>query len=399
MNTMNIEGKVPIAADAAELVIAYLEELNTKLVQAGVKNSYLIVSDVETMIIEALKRQGKSTKLGNEEVLRIINDEFDNPDLIEKYLADMDPEIHEEKVNRFMVDPNQRRLVRRQTGDKIFGNTNETGYTFSNIIRLLIVLIPVFIQIIAVILNLASSNTNNYLWMIESHTLTILGAIIFIGIELSTGLRGEMITNVAQSIKVRYAYRGFFMANILLTWEQYIKLNYEYYFWPDTIIHINSYVASFQSILTTYVILFVLIELMILIRDHVPKFYPLEPEFKLIIRLLTPRYLLAGFGLLIFLLKPTDWDNVIWGSILVMVGILWATIRNFNVSPRFYVFTISFMLFTTVLLRDDVIYVVAYGVGIYVAYLIIESIIVLRSRRGRSVVSKLKEKYSEYYNK
>ncbi len=157
MSKLNIEGKVPIAADAAELIIAYLDELSIKLVQAGVKNSYLIVADVESMIIEALKKQGKTTKLGNEEVLKILNDEFDDPDeFIKIYLADMNPEILAEKVDRFLLDPNQRRLVRRPKPASQTAQETDKSY-FMTILSLIAYLAPLIIIFIAIVLNVTSS--------------------------------------------------------------------------------------------------------------------------------------------------------------------------------------------------------------------------------------------------
>jgi hypothetical protein len=392
---MNIEGKVPIAADAAALVIAYLDELNIKLVQAGVKNSYLIVADAESMIIEALKRQGKKTKLGNEEVLRIINDEFDDPDVfVNLYLSDMNPEIQDEKINMLMADPYQRRLIRREKVGYISGSTSENDYMSA---RFLITTFPVLILTIALLINLTSSSNNRYTGMLEGYTITIISVFIFIMIELITGIRGELIVNVKQSIRIRYTYRGVFLANMLLTLNQYIKLYPGNYYWSFIGFSSTSYLHSYSDILITYIILLVCLELMILIRDHAPKFYPLEPEFRLIVRFLTPPYLLAGAGLFVFLLEPDGRDNIIYGSILVVIGILWATIRNYKVSPRFYISTISFILFATVILNVDIFYVAAYGVGIYIGYIIIESLIIIRSGKGGGLVSKLKEQYEEYY--
>ena len=127
-----------------------------------------------------------------------------------------------------------------------------------------------------------------------------------------------------------------------MTWGQYYSLyqqawNFSYYR------NYNSYYISFQVLLITYSVLLVVSELMILMRDHFPKFYPLEPEFRPIIRFFTPPYLLVTSGLLIFLIDPFFWNTLIWGSILVYIGIYWSVIRNYKVSPRFYIVTILFL--------------------------------------------------------
>ena len=219
MNAMNIEGKVPIAADAAALVIAYLDELNTKLNQAGVKNAYLIVADVESLIIEALKRQGKKTKLGNEEVLSIINEEFDDPDeFVKIYLADMNPEIHEEKMDRFMVDPNQRRLIRRprhtnqqiQEGDKSILTSMFNYAIFSS---------PILLLIVAIILNITSTLGNGFDYTMESVVLTILAVIIFVTFFdaiILFGASALMQIPIFRSYNVIIATTAFLAINLLM---------------------------------------------------------------------------------------------------------------------------------------------------------------------------------------
>ena len=248
-------------------------------------------------------------------------------------------------------------------------------YSFPWVLRNLAATIPLIFILTAIILNLASYYDNGFRYMVASFVFAILSVVVFTIFEFITGLNGKLIVSIKQSIHIRYTYRGLFISNIIFTWGQYFHLyrsfiNFPYY--RD----LNSYYYGFQSMITTYVALFAFAELMVFMRDHLPRFYPLEPEFRPIIRFFTPPYLLAGFGLIIFLINPTDWDNVIWGSTLVIIGILWGIIRKYEVSPRFYVLTISFVFFTTALLRNDVIYVVAYGVGSYVAYLFVESIFI-----------------------
>ena len=49
-----IEDKIPIAADAAETLNAFLEELTIKLIRKGSKNTHAMVSEIENMIISKL---------------------------------------------------------------------------------------------------------------------------------------------------------------------------------------------------------------------------------------------------------------------------------------------------------------------------------------------------------
>ncbi len=400
MTITSIEGKIPIAADAAELVLAYLDELNTKLNQAGVKNAYLIVSDVESMIIEVLQRQGKTTKLGNDEVLKIINEEFDDPDeFIKIYLADMNPEVHDKKVDRFRSDPNQRRLVRRnrkQSPKTV--KTKKKKAIIPKTLRNIAALIPLIFILMAITFNLGSYFDNTYRYMDASFVLTIVSVAVFTMYEFITGLNGKLIVNINRSLLIRYSYRGFYISGIIITWMQYYRL-YRIYISFPYYRNFSYFFASFQIILITYAALFVFTELMIFMRDHIPKFYPLEADFRPIIRFFTPPYLLVGSGILIFFLDPRYYENVTAGTIMVLVGILWAIIRNYKVSLRFYIVSIVFIFSTGIYSNyDEVFYVASYGFLLYLGYLALRYILKLRPRGGKGVIRKIKNQYSDYYN-
>jgi hypothetical protein len=237
--------------------------------------------------------------------------------------------------------------------------------------------------------------------MEESHVLSILAIVIFAIYEFTTGLNGKLMVNISQSIRLRYAFRGFYISNFILMWEQYYRLyvdisyynNFYYRYYYD----INELYDSFQSSLLLYAILFLFAELMILMRDHLPKFYPLEPEFRPVIRLFTPPYLLTMSGLFIFLTGPRYNELVMAGSVLFMAGTLWAKIRHYKVSPRFYIVSILFIFYTAIVLDDEIILPVLSVVSFYLAFVILKSLRKFRPRIRIGGFSRIKKMYSDYY--
>jgi hypothetical protein len=186
-------------------------------------------------------------------------------------------------------------------------------------------------------------------------------------------------------------------------WGQYFNLNY-YYYWTNSYqSQWYQYYPDFQYYLTTFIILFVSFELIILIRDHQPKFYPLEPEFRHFIRFFTPPYLLAGFGLFIFFLSPNHSDFTVWGTAIILFGILWANFRNHKVSPRFYIFNILFIFFASIYINDDIFFTLMYVVPLYLGYVLIKALRNFKpkpkpKKQSTGVIRLIKNWYSEYYN-
>ena len=114
-----------------------------------------------------------------------------------------------------MADPDGRRLVRRvKPGLPTSVKSKRAFSELSDRMRLLFAFIPFFFLIVAIGLSLISSYNNYFSGLTESYVITIVSAVLFIGFELISGINGKLIIDVKQSIELRYAYRGLFMANI-----------------------------------------------------------------------------------------------------------------------------------------------------------------------------------------
>ncbi len=238
--------------------------------------------------------------------------------------------------------------------------------------------------------------------MIESVALTILAAFYFIIFELIIGLNGSLIVNVKHSIAHRNFFRGLYISNLILTYFQYGSLEHRWYQYyngnqVEYFLNLPELIRDFTSILIAYIMILGILEFLIFIRDHLPNFFPLEPEFRPIIRLITPPYLLVVIGLFLMIVLNYSYGLLMTGSFLALIGILWAAFRGYKVSSRFYTISASTIFYAGLIVNDDVIFqLFPYAIAGIIALLIFK--IFYKPRAKKSTFKKLKKMYSEYYD-
>ncbi len=332
----NIEKKIPIAADAAETVTAYLNEINMRLIKAGVEDSYIIVSQIEENILDTLKELGKETKITINEVLDVINsistpeefvkeytrssemsDIYNREDLIIKQGRDLPKRVKKEKIKPVIKNPIHI--------DSLF----VAIYKLIFIITILVVPVDIFSLV-------HSLYTFNLLLLGRSLTGLVLINLFYFFNELISAFNGKLLFSVKTSKKIRYTIRGLNLTTL------YINI-YTYFNYGRILFYFTHYQNFFISYLGQFIIIniivFIVTELFIFMRDHISGLYPLEPDYKPAIRFITIPYLTVYAG--IFAMSPDQ--NVLIAMFIFYFGYLYGILRNYPLTMRYHVFIWSLM--------------------------------------------------------
>ncbi len=408
---LKIEEKVDIAADAAISIHAYLEELNYKLIEAKIDNTFSICTDTEEMIVEMLTAVGSKTKLGADVVMQLIHDEFGTPDQFVRIYT------NEQKINT-----DDTILIKRQRNNKI-KITNFKGIfpTLTEKIRYMIKYIVVFSPIILLTVNFLIPVIERdifyvlYYYIFEILIFTTLAASMQILHELFSGKTGKLVLTKQNTIRTRSIYKGLVLSQIIIalnilgfiernsTIMYYTEINDDGIEYTYQQIKVNKYYDYFileNSILiiiiTSIILAMIIPEIIIILRDHAVGFYPLEPNFKHSIRFLTTPYILLIIS--VYCGVNSDYYNDLgYGAILFSaLSYLLVRIKKLRVSPRFKI-----ILLTTMLIGFN------YTNNWFYLFLLISVSIILqllsklmkhRQFFVSDFLATIKSKYKEYYD-
>ncbi|MFV2015201.1 MAG: hypothetical protein ACC656_07235, partial [Candidatus Heimdallarchaeota archaeon] len=121
-----IDEKVAISGDGAEVIQSYLNELNMKLLAAGITESYSIVMEAETLFVSAINELNKTTKVTVYEVQKIIEKHGTPDEIVKRYKQASEAEMEEEF---YSMDPMAKELIKRSTNlNSDFEKLKETTY-------------------------------------------------------------------------------------------------------------------------------------------------------------------------------------------------------------------------------------------------------------------------------
>ncbi len=346
-----IEKKVPLAADAALLINGYLEELNEKLVFSGAQEVYSIVNDTEEIIVEMLKNLRSPTKLGSDVVIELIHEKLGTPgEFVRQYLYDVNSTLLEEGLK---IDYDSNQLVKRG------GERNDIRHTHKKY-PFKISKYVLFTPIVLIIFSMIILPDFESIYLIPftniSMILTGLATAIYILVEIDSSLNGKTRLSVRNSIRMRSGFRGLIVFNLVLRYYQFARaqLLLERY---DTVFlefegHFSGYgselygeqVEHFRSLLWLGIAFFLVLELVIIYRDHKTGLFPLEKDFKPFIRFATLSYILIIASIIMFIIASSSSSLYFYVQILAAAAGIWAYVSRTLVSFRFYTIVLAILL-------------------------------------------------------
>lgn len=349
-NIPKIEKKVPLAADAALLINGYLEELNEKLVFSGAQEVYSIVNDTEEIIVEMLKNLKSPTKLGSDVVIELIHEKLGTPgDFVRQYLYDVNSTLVEEGL-RLDYDSNQ--LVRRG-GERDDNRHTHKKYPFK--ISKYVILTPFMLIIISIFMH----PRYNHIELISianiSIVLTGLAIAIYILIEIDSALNGETRLSVRNSIRMRSLFSGLLIFNLGMYYWQLlsVKSSFDWYLiryfagvfneQPGSIFYVER-ITHLQNILRLGIAFFLVLQLVIFFRDRKSGLYPLEKDFKPLIRFATLSYILLISSIITLTLALSNNQLYIFAQILAAGAGIWSYVSRTPVSYRFHILVIAVLV-------------------------------------------------------
>lgn len=349
-NIPKIEKKVPLAADAALLINGYLEELNEKLVFSGAQEVYSIVNDTEEIIVEMLKNLKSPTKLGSDVVIELIHDKLGTPgEFVRQYLHDVNSTLVEEGLK---IDYDSNQLVRRG-GER--DNIRHTHKKYPFKISKYVIFAPIVLIIISIFMH----PRYNYIELITitniSIILTGLAILIYILVEVDSALNGETRLSVRNSIRMRSLFNGLVIFKLGLYYYQLssLKSTFEwyliFYFDGDYDRHSGSIfyverIAHIQNILNIGIAFFLVIQVVIFYRDHKSGLYPLEKDFKPLIRFATLSYILLISSIIMLTLALSNFQLYVFAQILAAGAGIWSYVSRTPVSFRFHILVIAVLV-------------------------------------------------------
>ncbi|MCY3414048.1 MAG: hypothetical protein INQ03_20560 [Candidatus Heimdallarchaeota archaeon] len=399
---LNIETRTKIAADAALTIQQYLNDLNQSLVANGIDNSYSIVSDTEEIIIDVLNGVGSPTKLGTDVVMDLIHKEIGT---VETFVAQYtsDKMAYETKDGIQLVK--RRRLTNQSPKTAL---QHVTSPIVSLILKTAVLSTPalLFIGFLFALMN-PNHFFDNLVYARLEPTIyfVIIATVLFIGQEVYSGITGKLILEKESNRKLRTFHRGLLSTHLLFAvLTNYLVLREVNHYLAHSSTDWDSYLSNIflfdlladsVDLLSIIFSIFVVTECVVLLRDHLPNLYPLEPEFKHSIRFLTPSYILIEISL--FILFITYYQSIEELEWIVMVtstvAFYWIWLRNIKVSSRVYV-----MIFTIQMLAIQFDIDMIYFINLYWPYLGVKLFqAIFMMQRPKIIPSSIKQRYLDYY--
>ncbi len=334
--TTHIDDKLPISGDAAETLAAYLEELNIKLLRAGVENSYSISTETEGAILDSLKNLGITSKLTVDDVLIVLNKQGSPDKIVQDHMELNDiqyPDTYSDTF-KFKIDPTSRELPKREGTFKI-GVRQILGRIF--------VLTPIVLILFAIFLLLIPSDEGGITFM-------ILSVLAFSGHEIYTGLKGKLFETFSVTIKFRSVYRSLLFAGAFIAFSINALVGYL------TVDFDPNYDNNFHYL---WIVMLCIVEAIVFTRDHTYGFHPIEPEFRPLVRFLTLPYLLLGLSIMIMLVGfsvYSDLYEIEVYSLIAILATLSTSVKKFKGSLRFYLVAFSVVFIPDIILEQDNLY-------------------------------------------
>ncbi|MHA2029220.1 MAG: hypothetical protein ACW99Q_07505, partial [Candidatus Kariarchaeaceae archaeon] len=211
-----IEEKVAISGDGAELIQKYLNELNMKLLAAGIVESYSIVMEAETLFISAINELNKTTKVTVYEVQKIIEKHGTPDEIVKRYKnaeeAELEDQFH-------AMDMSSKHLIKRKSNVKSewenidwekLKNITLSGLGIILSILPLVLLLRVLAHLSLDEENFALYSDLSYIIGInnsQAGNFMVLSGFLFIAHEAYTSKTGTLFISLRNSIRARTAYR------------------------------------------------------------------------------------------------------------------------------------------------------------------------------------------------
>ncbi|RMG42214.1 MAG: hypothetical protein D6732_01385 [Methanobacteriota archaeon] len=304
------------------------------MAKRGVKEAFSITYEIEDALLEELKQLGKTTKITIDEIENVLA-KFGTPvEIATNYGGDT--KLQENNMeqttistkkptrgrNGIHIDPNARHLPRRKLDENLtikeFIITNtEQGFF----------LLPLFLLFIAV-LNTAPLLGRSY----NDISPPVLSLIAFIAVELYSGITGRTGFRYSTTVKLRDAFR-------LMMLGMAITMNW-------SAIHVYRPWGSieFQNLMEFWYINWILVEIIIFLRDHMIGLAPLKPEFPKFSKL---KIIQWGVFAAIILFMFLDIENIL--KVLIGIPLI---LLNFGIhyfrDRRSVSFPFAFATFLTV---------------------------------------------------
>ncbi|MDH5404079.1 MAG: hypothetical protein OEY49_16395, partial [Candidatus Heimdallarchaeota archaeon] len=323
---------IALSGDSAEILSNFLDDLNHKLVKAGIKDAYSIVLETQDIIFNKLRDLNKSTKITNDEVIAVINLMGSSDSLVKEYIKDQDYSKNHNEIN---ISPSSKKLEKRRYHLKENSSINLT-----NIVYLLLN--------IGLIISYSIAAYNTYLEYYDFVLITIvIPASIFISYEIFSAFRGKLIFEYRKSLIFRRMNRLFLFGFAYA--YSFIYIQQMYYFRNANFLLRHKYFNS--ESLIVFILVYLFVEFIIFIRDHLPNLYPLEPILSNPVKYIKIPYLFLYTGVCFSLLAATHnhlYDSHFWialytGISLVLVSIAFYLQRKRypDIGFRFFVITLS----------------------------------------------------------
>lgn len=337
-----IDEKVAISGDGAELIQSYLNELNMKLLAAGITESYSIVMEAETLFISEINELNKKTKVTIYEVQKIIEKHGTPDEIVQRYKQASEAQMDEEF---YSMDLEARELIKRSTNFKS-DISKLKSVIFHSLGLLTLFLPPILLTLALIHLNQYEGNFIVFVTLLEivrisddrAIAFTIVGSILFTVQEFTTGFRGKLFISLRNTIRTRTYNRSIIFAGALASfWIMRIPRAHE--FNPITSKRdLEVDLPYSESILIVWIVFFIISELIVLSRDHLSSLYPLQPRFAPYQRFIKIHYIFLFFAIIMLTISTgNDSENIV--RIAMIFGVI-ATLltfsKNYNPGLRFY---------------------------------------------------------------
>jgi hypothetical protein len=377
-----IDEKVDISGDGAELIQKYLNELNMKLLAAGITESYSIVMEAETLFISEINDLNKKSKVTIFEIQKIIEKHGTPDEIVKRYKKATEAEMEEEF---FSIDPTSRELIRRSTNlnSDIEKLKNNIYYGFGIIT---LVLPPILLTLSLIHLNQYEGSFIVFTFLLDVFSITDDQAIGFVVLSLSfilfqeiyTGRTGKLYISMRNTIRFRTLNRAILLGGAFASF-MILRIHQTAVYLSDNsdadrfrvLSNIKGYVIPYsKDILEIWIISFIILEIVILVRDHVSSLYPLQPRFTPYMSYLKVHYILwlTAVGFFLLSVRTINQIALSWSILFMLMATLVTSQKGYSPGIRFYV-VMQLIPLLSVLMFE------AFWIYIYIEFLLITAIV------------------------